>query len=48
MTRKEFILHVGVLLLIVSGISGLLKTISNPNPSASKLDNSFGNGPYGG
>ena len=31
MTRKEFILHIGLLVLALSGIAGLLNTISDPN-----------------
>lgn len=30
MTRKEFLLHLGILALAVTGISGLLKTLSDP------------------
>lgn len=48
MTRKQFLLHVGILLLAITGISTLLKTISDPHlTSASKVRSGFGGGPYG-
>lgn len=49
MTRKEFILHIGLLFFIITGISGLLKTLSNPNLTKknTKITTGFGSGPYG-
>jgi len=50
MTRKEFILHIGLLLFVVTGISGLLKTLSDPHLVDRKLPRhkiGFGSGPYG-
>ncbi len=50
MSRKEFLLHVGFLLLAITGISGLLRTISNPNlvNNHKQASVGFGSGPYGG
>ncbi len=51
MTRKEFLLHLGLLLFAITGISGLLKTLSDPrlvnNSKKIKAQNGFGSGPYG-
>lgn len=49
MTRKEFLIHVGVLLLMITGISGLLQTLSDPNIASkrTKPTHGFGSGPYG-
>lgn len=48
MTRKEFLVHVGMLLLIITGISGLLKTLSDPHlANHTKPTTGFGSGPYG-
>ncbi|MDQ3008743.1 MAG: hypothetical protein M3Q81_04045 [bacterium] len=49
-TRKEFLLHLGVLLLMITGVSGLLKTLADPNVTtvtSTKHKNGFGSGPYG-
>jgi len=53
MTRREFLVHVGVLLLVITGVSGLLKTLSDPHLSSSNNNSArsragFGSGPYGG
>lgn len=49
MTRKEFLLHVGLLLLMITGITGLLKTLSNPHLIAqNSTKKHFGSGAYGG
>lgn len=50
MTRKEFLLHLGFLLLAITGITGLLKTVSNPEllTARRKVSTGFGAGPYGG
>lgn len=50
MTRKEFLLHVGLLLFAITGISGLLKNISNPNllNNHKQASVGFGSGAYGG
>jgi hypothetical protein len=47
-TRKEFLLHLGLLFLALTGISGLLNTLSNPYPSRNKIQpQRFDRGPYG-
>jgi len=49
MTRKEFLVHMGLLLFVLTGISGLLKTLSNPHITKNKnITSGFGSGPYGG
>lgn len=50
MTRREFLLHLGFLILAITGITGLLKTVSNPNllTANKKVSTGFGAGPYGG
>lgn len=50
LTRQEFLLHLGLLFLAVSGVSSFLRTLSEPNlankqPASSRR---FGAGPYGG
>jgi hypothetical protein len=49
MTRKEFLLHIGLLLLTLTGISSLLRTISDPHLASrnTKSSKGFGSGPYG-
>lgn len=56
MTRKKFLLHLGLFLLAVSGISGFFKNLFDPrmvdkhdNPVSSQLGKKtgFGSGPYG-
>jgi len=47
MTRKEFLLHIGLLLFVLTGISGLLKTLSDPYLTSKKAQKGFGSGPYG-
>lgn len=52
MTRREFLLHLGLLMLVITGISSLMSTISDPHlvsnhrKPASKVTG-FGSGPYG-
>lgn len=46
MNRKEFLVHIGALLLAVIGISSLLRTLSNPHPS--KRNSGYGSNNYGG
>lgn len=43
--RKEFILTLGVILLTLTGISGILKNLSNL--LGNKQERGFGAGPYG-
>lgn len=52
MTRKQFIVHLGVLLFVLSGINSAVKTISNPQLSLKdkndkKPRSGFGGGSYG-
>lgn len=49
MTRKEFLLHLGLLFIMVTGISALIATISDPHLLLkSKIaKKGFGSGPYG-
>ena len=46
MDRREFLAHVGALLLAVIGISALLRTLSDPHPL--KRMSGYGSGKYGG
>ncbi|MCL5407343.1 MAG: hypothetical protein M1429_02525 [Patescibacteria group bacterium] len=46
MDRREFLVHIGALLLAVIGISALLRTLSNPH--LLKKTNGFGSNSYGG
>ena len=51
MTRQEFLLHLGLLVFVLTGISGLLKTISDPHLAKKTrftANSGFGAGPYGG
>jgi hypothetical protein len=49
MTRKEFLLHLGMLVLVITGVAGMLKTLSDPYVSSKqKTTQGFGAGPYGG
>jgi hypothetical protein len=52
MTRKEFLSYLGMFMLMVFGISTLLKNIKSLNPTKSKVTkniakSSFGSGAYG-
>ena len=49
-TRREFLLHVGFLLFVLTGISGLLKRMADPNLTnkVSRLKSGFGSRSYGG
>jgi hypothetical protein len=50
MTRKEFIFHLGFLVMALTGIAGMLDILSDPNwtKTFSFNETSFGSGPYGG
>ena len=50
MTRKEFLVHLGILLLALTGISGVLKTLSDPHVVNKHIrpNTGFGAGRYGG
>lgn len=50
MNRREFLIHIGLLLLVLTGISGLLRTLSNPNllSTHKQVSSGFGSGAYGG
>lgn len=45
MTRKEFLLYAGILLLTITGISGIWKNVSGIVNGTPKKG--FGSGPYG-
>lgn len=45
MDRREFLLHVGLVLLAVTGISSIVKIVTNPKGETPKTG--FGAGPYG-
>jgi hypothetical protein len=49
MTRKEFLMHLGVLLFALTGISAALKTLSDPHLMSRpiKPNRGFGAGGYG-
>lgn len=50
MTRKEFLLYIGMLVLVISGVSGLLERLQSPRKlitKAKKPTSGFGNGAYG-
>lgn len=48
MTRKEFLVYLGMLFLTIFGISSLLKSLSKLSPSPRKQPKiGFGAGPYG-
>lgn len=52
MERKEFLMYIGLFFLGISGITGLLKNITESvgriAPENQQHPQSFGNGPYGG
>lgn len=50
MTRKEFLVHLGILFLAITGISGVLKTLSDPHITSNRTNvkTGFGGGRYGG
>ncbi len=49
MTRKEFLQHIGSAMLIMLGISGVLKTLTSLNAGKSqKSEMGYGVSPYGG
>ena len=45
MDRKEFLLYAGLIILTITGISGVLKNVSSITQG--KQQNGFGVGPYG-
>ncbi|MEP7167532.1 MAG: hypothetical protein ABI758_06160 [Candidatus Woesebacteria bacterium] len=49
MTRREFLLYLGMLVFVLSGISGILETLANPHRkiSRTKPKTGFGTGAYG-
>lgn len=50
MTRKEFLIYLGMLMLTIFGISSFIKNIQslNPTKNTKKLsETSFGSGVYG-
>lgn len=49
LTRKQFLLHLVFLVLTLTGISGLLQTLSSPKLTYKKhaATQGFGSGPYG-
>lgn len=50
MTRKEFLTHAGLMILVITGVAGVLKTLSEPDVLnfRTKASKGFGAGPYGG
>lgn len=46
MDRREFLLHVGALFMLITGVSAILKNLSDPNPIKEK--SGYGSGKYGG
>ncbi|HMN15057.1 MAG TPA: hypothetical protein PKD55_22290 [Bellilinea sp.] len=50
LTRKQFLLYLGFLVLTLTGITGLAKTLSDPKliHKQSAATRGFGSGPYGG
>lgn len=58
-TRRQFLLHLGLLVLALTGVSGLIRVISQPRfnsplstsslpqPSSQNKRTGFGVGPYG-
>lgn len=49
LTRKQFLLYLGFLLLALTGISGIAKTLSDPKliHKQRAAAQGFGSGPYG-
>ena len=49
LTRKQFLLYLGLLLLTVTGVTGLVKTLSDPKliHKQRTATQGFGSGPYG-
>ncbi|HSW48502.1 MAG TPA: hypothetical protein VLG67_05480 [Candidatus Saccharimonadales bacterium] len=50
MSRKQFLLRLGLMLFLFTGISGIIKKFSDPDSfnHHQKQSNSFGGGSYGG
>ncbi len=49
MTRREFLMYLGVLIVALSGIAGFLQTIAHPQirSKPAKTAKRFGSGAYG-
>lgn len=48
LTRREFLLKAGLLILAATGIAGILRNTILPNlPHPTKKSSGFGSGPYG-
>jgi hypothetical protein len=49
--RKQFLIYSGLLLLSVTGVSGVIKNLKHPgilkNSDNHKVTTGFGSGPYG-
>lgn len=50
LTRKQFLLYLGLLFLTLSGVAGLSKALSDPKiiHKQRAATRGFGSGPYGG
>lgn len=50
LTRKQFLLYLGFLVLTLTGVTGLAKTLSDPKliHKQRTATRGFGSGPYGG
>ncbi len=49
MTRKEFLAHVGAGALLITGVSGMLKSLLDYSPGSKKSNISgYGSSSYGG
>ncbi len=44
-TRKEFLLLIGLFIITITGISGIIKSLNSI--SQTKTEQGFGSGPYG-
>ena len=48
MTRRAFLVHLGLMIVVVSGITSLLHTLADPQLSKKQSRGpGFGRGPYG-
>jgi hypothetical protein len=48
MNRQQFLVHIGLIFLSITGIYGVVNRVSRLSPTKTKVKASFGNGPYGG
>lgn len=48
MDRKEFLQHVGMAFLALTGVSGLMRTFGQQQLPQTKIQNGYGAMPYGG